>query len=369
MTPRLPPNSAGVWVECPGSVRIAERIPDTSTDRAEGDAAHWVAAEAVRGAMPALGVSAPNGMAVTQEMLDGAALYAAAVWSRIDPSSLWIEHELPMTYIEGQTGVPDTYGIGVNRYVLHNVEYKFGHRFVDAFENWECISHTLAAFDHLVATGVWAPTAEAHITAEITVVQPRNYDAGGPVRSWSVRMDHLRAHRNILSNAAGLSQREDAPTKVGPQCRLCDARHRCSTLQAAAYDIAQFAGTVAAADLTPQQVGNELRWLHRMQAILSSRVDGLETQAESVLRRGGRVPHYELQQGNGRERWNDPAAAIAIAAVFGHDIAKPQEAITPAQARAKGLPPEVIAQYAVRPPGELKLVPANTTQSRKIFGG
>jgi hypothetical protein len=368
---RLPPSAAPVWVNCPGSARIAARIPDESTDRAEGIAAHWCAAEALRGRYPAIGSSAPNGINVTQKMIEGAALYHSVVLSKIGAGYAQVETEIPMSYLDGQTGLPDVFGVGVDRFTLQVVEYKYGHAFIDAFENWESIAHALGAFDWLVKSGVWAATAAQHIAAEIHVVQPRNYDASGPVRTWRVRLDQLRAHRNTLACQAALAQQPTAPVKTGPWCRKCDARHRCVAAQQAGYEIAEFAGTVAAHDLTPEQASFELRALERAREQLKARAEGLEIQLTAAARGGARLPCHELRRGSGREVWKEgmSGAAIAVAALHGKNIAKPIEALTPAQAREKGVPPDAIADMIHRPPGEIKLAPATTNDSRKIFGG
>ena len=68
----LPPSGAHVWSKCAAWPRMNERFPQEydSAAGAEGTAAHWLAWELLRGITP-MGLTAPNGIVVTDEMIEG----------------------------------------------------------------------------------------------------------------------------------------------------------------------------------------------------------------------------------------------------------------------------------------------------------
>lgn len=358
MTLALPLSAAGRWVRCPGSVRLAASHPldDPDPRRAEGTEAHRVAmallttGEIVEGA--------------TSEMIDGAQLFAAEVAKRLpDPDTRRIERHVRASSIHPHAvGQPDVYG-DADR-VLYVFEYKYGHRKVEAFENWQCVAEAIAILD---ARGT-DPRVDF---IEVVVVQPRYYGPGGPVRTWRFAVRALETYGGALESAADVVDHDDPPTLVGDYCRTCPARHVCVTLQAATAEVANYAGTATPFALTAAQAASELTALRRASDALDARISGLEVEVTAALRRGEGTPGWVLQRGTGRERWKPDAAArvAAIATALGHDIHKPRELITPAQARKLGLPAAVIDRNTERPQGEAKLAPADTNITRQIFGG
>jgi hypothetical protein len=361
-------------VHCHDSVALAALYPeDDGPEAREGVAAHWCATETLQGRTRRVGDVAPNGVTITEEMEDGAALYVGACLSRIDLTTIRVEQTLPATDIHEQCGgTSDTSGRGYEPYVLHVVDYKFGFGFVDAFENWQCLAYVSQLLSDLIARGEWDWAQEDVTFVEITIVQPRSFHRDGPVRSWRVRLSALRAHFNTLRNAAAASLQPNAKCAVGEYCRYCPARHACPTLQNAALSACDVAGQAIAFDLPPAAVGNELRRLHYFAKLLKARIDGLEVEALSMLRQGKGVPHFIADSQPGRLVWREDFGADAVIAMgdaLGKDLRKPATPITPTQAAKAGIDASVIDAYAFRPRGEMKLVPFDNRDSRKIFGG
>jgi len=85
------------------------------------------------------------------------------------------------------------------------------------------------------------------------------------------------------------------------------------------------------------------------------------------MKRGQHVPHYHVEHGAGREVWNKPAAEVlTLGQLYGVDLGKPVEPITPTQARERfGI---VTAGFTTRGTGEAKLVADSPYQAMKIFG-
>lgn len=374
----LRPSAAGTWAYCHGSVRLAALYPEEETQESrEGTAAHWAATEPLRGLVVRAGDAAPNGITITEEMIEGAALYQATVLQRIPAGGMLIEHSMPAPMIHPENGgTSDTCGFGTGgdeRWTWHVIDYKWGHRFVEVFENEQLTDYAAAAVSHILASqpALTLEFLRTKLTFEFTIVQPRSFHRDGPVRSWRVTLAQLDGLFAMLRTAAAEAMGPDPKCVVGAYCRDCTARHACSMLQASAYDLAQSAGRATPFDLSGPQTGTELAWLQRAREILDARIDGLEVQALAMLQRGKSVPQYQIEHGAGREVWQEgkEGEVLALGSALGKDLKQKTKAITPAQAKAAGIPPALIEAYSHRPRGPAKLVKVDTTQTRKIFGG
>lgn len=370
----LAPSSAKRWVKCNASALLEACYPDDETDAArEGTAAHWVASEQLtHAAIPAtlLGVAAPNGVIVTDEMIEAAGVYVAHVRSHLerlglDHDALVVEQRVDIPRVHPENwGTPDCWLYNrVGSHELHVWDYKFGHGFVDEFENWQLIDYTAGILDRLGLNGQDDQT----LTVHTHIVQPRCYHASGPVRSWSVPAVHLRAHFNILAMAAKDAMSGQASAKPGEHCVNCKARHACNALQEDAYRSAQIARESVSVDLSPEALGLELHYLRGALTRLQARLTGLEQQAESLLRSGQRVPYSTLVQSSGRQQWSvSVAEVLALGALCNVKVAK-DDVITPQQAIKAGIPAELVELYSKRTSG-LKLAADDGRDARKVFG-
>lgn len=370
----LAPSSAHRWVRCALAPTLERAFPSPETEKSrEGTAAHWAVEQTIAGVPPALGDVAPNGVAVTEEMLDGAEMLVADVEARLGAEwrgRVQVEKrvQIPRVHPAHNWGTPDLRAwLQVNgRWVLYLWDYKFGHRVVDAFENWQLIDYAAGCFDEMCVNGAQDQT----VAVEIVVVQPRVYHREGPVRSWRVAGSDLRPYVNRLRMAA------EAATGVNPratpgaeQCRDCSGRIRCEANQRAVYDEVPRAYDPQPIDLSPNELGRELRTLRQAQALLSARVAGLEEEAMALIRAGKPVAFFALQHGQGRKTWAKPVAEVlTLGTLAGVNFAKPPEPVTPTQAAklAPQLAP-VIELYSERKPGEAKLVEDDGSLARKIF--
>jgi len=368
MTYALPLSAAGRWVHCPGSVALsaAHPIDDASPKRAEGTAAAWVAAQVLHGVCLVPGQLAPNGVAVTNEMLDGADLYQDAVRRVLAPEDMHIEEHMRAPSIHAEAmGDADVWGVAANTGVIHVFEYKFGHRYVEAFENWQGAGYAIAAYER------HGEVDEVAQVVEFTVVQPRYFGPHPQVRTWRTSMVALRAMRNQLARAAEVAQRPDPPTRVGDYCRICPARHVCVTLQTGATAEAEYTGEATPFALNVHQASTELRLLQKAKAIIEAREDGLEIEITAALTRGERSAHFQLSRSTPRETWESSKveSVLGMAALLNVNVTKPPALITPNQAKKAGLPADLVDSATFRPPGELKLAPIDTNAARKAFGG
>jgi len=356
---KLSPSGAARRVVCPGSRALEERYPETedSSYSREGHTAHWVAAARLK--QENIEMISPNGERVTDDMIDGAQLFFESV------SSVRVSLGFPMLYIETPLDIsnvhPDCWGTPdawlIKNGELHLWDYKFGHGYVEVFENWQLLEY---------AAGV----ARTHDIESVTfyIVQPRCYDRRGKVRSWTIDGKRLDGYVAYLRARETLASQDEATCHPSPQCKNCRAKHACPALQEYGGQIIDVAASNVPLELKPHEIGHELHFIRQAMATLEGRVLGLEEQAKAMISRGEHVPGFKLEASGGRERWTkSPDEVITLGELMGLKLGKPPETITPAQARKLGLDENILKAYSKVYSGALKLVEAEN--ARKIFGG
>lgn len=369
----LAPSSAARWVRCALAPTLESQYPqrEESPESLEGTAAHWVAQMLVQGTPVPIGAQAPNGVAVTEEMVEGAEL----VRDTVGPlEGLAIEYPVKIERIHPTQnwGTPDYFRwsrMNNGRLCLRVVDYKFGHGIVDAVENWQLIDYVAGILDAAKIDG----QQDQELVVIMTVIQPRAPHRDGPVRSWIVQASDLRGYFNKLINAAGQAVNPNPKATPTPEgCEHCTGRHVCEALQREAYKAASTSEQYGAFELSPHALGLELRTLERAAALLKARITGLREEVEYKLKRGEVVPFWVMDSTPGRLGWTqDDGAILALGQVFGLDIAKPLAPITATQAKDKakkaGLPVTIFDSVTARASGAVKLMFDDGTKARLTF--
>ncbi len=364
----LPPHGADKWRYCAVwplmNAQYPELVPSPAS--AEGTAAHWAAGELWHRRPVDVGHAAPNGVRVDDEMLDAAELYCRTVHGA-EPSD--VSDTRWETQIHGNRvhpthnwGTPDAWRYN---YVLRVWDFKYGHRYVPAFENWQLVNYAALLLDFLSIDGIRDQTLDV----ELTIVQPRNHHRDGPVRTWKLRAAELRPYVNELRNAADRALQTERTATPGNHCDECPGRHVCPALaNAGGWAIDHAVAAAVPLELPPQAVGRELTALRRAHRLLEARMTGLEEHALALLRQGKRLPGWMVEHGAGRERWNRPIGEIVmLGELTGVSLSKPG-VMTPNQARTAGVPESVVKAYSERPAGAAKLVPEDASALRQAFG-
>lgn len=376
----LPPSSAGIWGKpdgCPGWVTMALMYPELedSPEAAEGTAAHELAAEAVELASRAqplttgVGDIAPNGVAYTEEMVEAAQDYAAHIQQIMRDAAVFggpnlgIERKIHAPQVHADSwGTVDFFLYDHNQGVLYVYDYKFGHRHVDAFENYQLINYYAGIISELGIDG----HADQHLTVEFGIFQPRAYKATGAWDFWRVTGSDLRGHINALTWGASQALGLDPSTKSGLHCRDCTARHACEAALRGGASLYHVAAKPVPAELDPQALGLQLKLVREAESMLGYLREGYEAQVEALTRQGKAVPGWAQQPKMGRKRWANVADAITIADACEVDIRK-HDAVTPNQAIKLGLPEEIVASMIETPQVGISIVPDNGTQAKKVF--
>lgn len=372
MTPK--PSDASRWVACAGSVQLGAQFPElaVSPTRAEGIASHWAGSQGLTGQMPAEDSLAPNGVVLTEEMLEGAALWVDDVHTiareRGLMQHLQVESPVPVERIfPGMEARSDVWLFDQAAGVLIVWEYKFGRTLVEAVDNWQMCTEVCGILDLLGIDGV----ADQHLTVEMRVVQPRAYHRDGRVRAWRVKAADLRGHFNRLHRAAHTAMGSNPPLAGGPQCLNCPAARGCPTMRRNVLAIADWAETAQPDQLPPDALGAELVLLELLAKLVKARHTAIETQVEATLRAGQVVGDWTLEPSYGRQRWTAPAADVALLGdMCGVDLRKPVDVITPTQAKKAGVDAAVIRAYSEHPSTGMKLVRDTNliNKARAAFG-
>lgn len=373
---RLAPSAADRWVFCPASVRMAEAFPQLVEDpsAAEGTASHWAGFSMLKTHTPQPGDICPeNGVQLTEEMLEGALVYHNAIFAianRYGGLSVAImEKRVFMPSIHPEMhGTPDCIIWDPVTRTLYVIDYKFGHREVDPFENWQQAGYARGKLDGLQLED------ESDVKVVFVIIQPRSFSRFGPVRTWETTADHLRSRMwGMMQDAARDALESTNPTfTVGSHCRDCPARRACPTLARNSQAVMDLANQAMPIELSVAELGVELAYLERAEELLVARRKALAQQAEVSIRNGVAVPGYGLDTGRGSTDWIVDVAEIeSLGAMCGVDLLKPPKAVTPTQAKnlfaKKGLDGSVIAAYSQHTPGAQVLVPVEKTIAHRVF--
>ena len=365
-------SQAAYWAKCAAFVRMNRR-PETgiiedeqdNTIRDEGTAMHWVAQRLmdVFEVLPEVGDVAPNGVILTDDIIDSAAFYCEVLNSyALIP---WrIEEQLAARRIHSKCGgTPDAFGHDLFKPKIILPDLKGGYRPVEVFPNPQLIGYLAAILDENPA---WeTPNA----VVEFVIVQPRAYHRDGPVRTHTTRLMDVYPYIAELARAAAGAMGDGAMCTAGSQCDDCGARAVCVTCHAAGMRALEVAGEAALNEITVAAVDYELLRIEEAQRMLEARLTGLRAHAAHMIRRGETLPHFAIQSGKGRLDWIDDDAeqsAIAMGDLMGKNLRKREAAITPTQA-ANVIPRELIDAYAARKRGEAKLVRFDANSIAKAF--
>lgn len=369
---RLSPSAASRWVACPGSVTLSERYPDSgsSESAAEGTASHWVGEQMLLGKpTPAPGTCCPdNGVILNMEMIDGAHEYVATVRqvaTHTTAVQLHVEDRLPAQRIHPECfGTVDCWFWLPYSQELHIFDYKFGWQPVEARNNWQLICYAAGAMDKMGIDGI----RDQQITVVLHIVQPRPHHPLGTHREWRVTGADLRAQINALNHAATLALGPNPTACSGEHCKYCRARHACPALAQAAMIAVDYVCQAQPDDLSPAAMALEYRTLERVAALIKARLSGHEARMIGQIQAGGSIPGYSVEPGWGREAWNKPVAEVlALGEMMGVQLAAPQAAITPVQARKLGLSAELVAAYAGKEKTGFKLVADTGSKAALAF--
>lgn len=370
------PSAAWIWGigGCRGYARMSALYPEIQgvtddTVREEGTAGHWVAHSLGQGFIVPEGTLAPNNVEVDAKMLEGANMYLQDLRSVGVP--VYQEMTLPAPWIHPKCGgTSDAWAWDAVKRKLIVWDYKYGYRYVDAFENPQMAIYLSSILDYLHKLGwiVLDGASEMDITVEMRVVQPRCYGAD-PVRSWAVKAAILRGLWNTLRQAAVETMSPEPMLKAGEWCQDCSARHACPAAIRASLASIEYSAKMIPHDMTPAAMGDALRRLKLAKSFIESMESGLEAQLLHAIANGHIDPNWSIGHGRGstafKEGWEP--AFLALAKYMKLDgVTKPERAKTPLQI-IDAIGPGLIDKFIEKRPGAKKLVQFTDRTIRKLL--
>jgi len=372
---KLSPSASHRWIECPGSIRMQEGLPDeASVHAAEGTYAHDLASRCLlagddaatyighTGTVEGFDFECDEAMAgYIQEYLDEVLALDFA------GATLLIEERV--TLFPDLWGTSDAIIVSGDGLELHVFDFKYGAGiFVPVRDNPQ-----LGCY----AAGAVLSNADLCVnvkTVVIHVVQPRHYQGG---HQWhEVPIGKLMEWAQIdLHSAASKTRSGDAPLKAGDHCKFCLAQPTCPEMRSVALAGAQavFADVntleVTKSPPTPQaltavQLGNALDAFPMVEEWMKT----VRQYAHELAERGGDVPGRKLVQKQGRNRaWigdEEKTLATLTKHIGGASPYSPGKLLSPAQAekliKNKATREVVMSSLAAKPaPSGTVLVPSS----------
>lgn len=376
----LPPSSAHIWGAdkgCTGWVVMAQKYPepeDGNEDTANGTASHKCGEQLIRAGIGwetksalSLGSAAPNGVVVTNEMIECAEIYATDVLETYrnmkdrQRVKIGVEDTIAINRVNNVCfGTADSWMYDVVANILYIWDYKYGHRFVEVFENLQGVCYAAGLIDKLKLPD--------DCTVVFRIVQPRSYSSQGPIREWRVKMKQLFGLFGQLAMKAVQSlDPTAAKLQTGPHCRDCYPRFACPAALEAGVGLYEVAMKPTTHQLSNGALGLQLSIIKRAIKQLESMEKAFEGQIEAKVKSGKAVPGWGVEQTVGREEWIKPVSeVIAMGRMMNINIEKPG-AITPNQARKLGIPDVILMEYSGRTKKGLKVVEDNGLKARKAF--
>jgi hypothetical protein len=291
-------------MSCPGSVRMCEGIPDTSSDASlEGTMMHTVSAHCLtRGTDAAgyVGVTDPEtGLILQAEQAEAIQEYVDTVRSVVTANGgeLLVEQRLSIWHMTGEEdahGTADAVILTMDELIV--IDAKFGRGVaVEAEENPQLMMYAAAAY-------VEHELAYDFKRVRMMIVQPRLNASP----EWTIPVFVLNDFMAEVQFCAELTRQFDAPLVPSAKgCQWCRAKATCPAITSKIMD--DF-------DTVVPETADE-RDLARIMAnadMIEKWVKAVRAEVERRLLAGEPVRGYKLVQGKkGNRQWADPAEAEA----------------------------------------------------------
>lgn len=380
---RLAPSSAPMWVPCPGSVVMQEQYPEQGHNEAAevGDAAHHVASVVIQDFIDYgrhghtfkrsdfLDKPAPNGVLITDEMLDAVEVYVRDVIATSNrfpgDASVMLEYRVHMPMIHPENwGTLDSSISWQDRAggTLVLSDFKYGYVIVEVWENWQLLDYCAGLLSDLYQRNYPMPEF-----IEFRIAQPRAHHRDGPVRVWTIRLSELAPYVEKMKASAYEALGPNPRTVPGTHCTYCSGRHACQALLESVYACATVVSSATPMELRGLALGRHLKLLHHVHTLVKAQISGMEEQALAAIQRGEQVPDWEWARGEGRTKWTTEIEKVkALAGLYGVKLVN-EVPITPKQAISAGLPETIVNANSASTPGAFKLTPVNTKRVQSIF--
>lgn len=348
------------FMACNGS-KFMNGLPSAFSTKSrtadEGSAAHWAATQLVKYKVSPetlLNKKSPNGVYITQEMLDNLSKFVEDCKSLIGNSNVEYSFCGPDNSWSVE-GVVDF--VGVENDTMYIADLKYGFRIVEPEDNWTLICHAIGNMHRYNPEKVC-----------VRIYQPRPYHPKGTVREVVYSKEYLLERYNEM--VAALCN----PEKIVRTSEHCDKCPHFSQCPAAKLSIAK---AIEACDIAydeeigQDELGYTLSFLKKAEEKIKQALLVFEDLAILRLKQGERVKGFSALPKLGNTCWKNKdveATFSAIQALSGIDVTE-KKLVTPSEAIRRGVPKEVLEPFVERPNIGFKLVQMDENETAEaIFG-
>lgn len=332
---KLSPSGAHRWMQCPGSVVLEAKYPDTgSTYAREGSAAHELAAIVLEDNEPnaqgyvGMEVEFNDGdevirWPVDQSMADHVDDYIRLVRERAAEKMLLVERKLPIGHITGEhgaTGTADAVVIDHVNQTIEVIDFKYGMGVKVLADNNEQLQlYALGALEEYAVLGdfKWITMIihqpRLNHVSEWTIPTKALLEFGDTVRD---QADLTRDAEMAAIRANDFLVIEDFLDPGEKQCKWCKAKAGCPALR---NEVAEIVGDASAASIEefsefkPETVNaetgdNYLPVAMSKVALVEDWCKAVRAEVERRLIAGQPVTGYKLVEGKrGNRKWANEA--------------------------------------------------------------
>lgn len=355
-------------VACNGSIaqsRMSEVPQDReqTDDQREGDAAHFVAMDVLRGVIsdPTEYVDRkmPNGVYVTAEMAEAVTPFVEAVRQELaDGAEMFIER--PADYdISPSVRIlarPDVVTWNPFTQVLSVHDFKYGWRIVEPRDNWTLTAYVRSAIEMI--------DGQVPHTVRRVIYQPRSHHEDGKIREYVTTFDEWQAeHWQLASKLTPITDL----LHTGKHCYKCPALANCRAARDAGYNAIDISHEVFNDKLSDPELEIERVEIIRAIERLEQRRDAVTELMLHRISEGAIYQNHYVERPQGHAKFNAGVSAATIKAISGIDITK-AAMVTPAQAVRLGVPESVVKAFSSRPTLPPKLVNKSAAErAAKMF--
>lgn len=355
-------SNAHIWIKCGGYVKAATdyierygKLRSPSAD--EGRMAHGVAEFALRGYL--------KGNASGYVILERWADKVVPVDMRIkvdryvrycldccevgESPLTWVENKIDCTFLDDSAYTRVDFACyHPERETLMVMDFKFGHRQVEAQDNPQLIIGARALIDRLEALG------HTVNIVNLMIYQPNGPMASMPLDEIVTSADAVMADSEAIKR---IYHSESDDLVPGKHCRYCETRGLCTAVRRSLFEAWDVMGTYneIPAGYPVETLENMLAEVRAFKDLLRAYETGLEALVISHLKNGVNFPHWEYSTSLSDRKWLYPdSEIIELGRSMGVEL-EDTKVLSPKQAEVAGMPKELIDTLVKREATGLKL--------------
>lgn len=333
---------------------------DDTTSRDEGNAAHWLAQQP--DIIQWADRKAPNGVYITEEMIEHVAYYLDQVRTR-PTERRHVEYDMTWKVWPHDLSIgcrPDLISDDLRDYNrrIYIDDFKYGHRVVEPEMNWTLIAHACAWIsDKVVPPDTYF---------EFRIHQPRAYHPSGErSRPWIIDAAHLTKLRSQLTEA--LTNNANTLT-TGPYCYRCPALTNCPAARNLSMELADLVEQPIPDYMTYDEMSLMFDRLERTEETFKQYKHAMQERMIDALMRGNSILNRRMVPTEGALDWQDDITPDVLRLLARGKPVSKEKPITPKQAM-KFIPEAVVMSLTKKKPGGLVMQRFDSQKlAAKLFG-